>query len=349
MLVDDRKARGTFRGGQRATMSDVAARVGVSRQLVGLVFRNEAGVGAQTRARILEAARQLGYTPNTAARTLRQASTRSIGVLLNPYDLTPLDILGCIYEHAHADGYSVVVSATTATRNECNAIDELVGHRCEALILIAPHSDSATLRRAAGRTPVVVVGRDMPESDFDTLRSRGDAGMGEIVHHLGALGHRRIAYIHCSDMLDAELRFEGYRKAMESLGLDQTVVEVQGDFAEEGGAKGVEILLQAGDPPMAIMCNNDQAALGAQNRVLQAGFQIPRDISITGYDDNRSASLSYVDLTTVRQDAQEMGKAAVDAATARISGASSGPLRAFTSARMVVRGSTGRPSARPAF
>lgn len=335
---------GSDRIGRRATMSDVAARVGVSRQLVGLVFRNEAGVGVETRNRILAAARQLGYSPNTAAQSLRGSSTRSIGVIFNPYELTPLDILSRIYEHAATAGYRVLVSTTTETRTEQVAIDELVGYRCEALILIAPKAGFVELRRAIGPTPVVVVGRGMPGSDFDVVRSQGADGMDGMVRHLASLGHRSICYVHCLDVFDSDVRLGGYRRAMAGLGLEQRVIELSGDFTEEAGARAAELLMSGGDLPGAVMCNNDLAASGLSHRLLQFGLHCPRDISITGYDDNRIAGLSYLDLTTVCQDPNEMARAAVEAAVARAAGSAGLPREIFTGARLVIRSSTAAPS-----
>lgn len=332
------------RTGRRATMSDVAARVGVSRQLVGLVFRNEAGVGADTRDRILAAARHLGYSPNTAAQSLRGSSTRSIGVIFNPYELTPLDILSRIYEHAAAAGYRVLVSTTTQTRTEQAAIDELVGYRCEALILIAPRAGFDELRRVIGPTPVVVVGRGMPGSDFDVVRSRGAEGMDSMVRYLAGLGHRSICYVHCLDLLDAEVRLGGYRRAMAELGLEQRVIELPDDFTEEAGARVAGMLLQGGELPGAVMCNNDLAASGLSHGLLRAGIRCPQDISITGYDDNRIAGLTYLDLTTVCQDPNEMAQNAVEAAVARAAGIAGPPREIFTSARLVIRSSTAAPT-----
>lgn len=332
------------RSNRRATMSDVAARVGVSRQLVGLVFRNESGVGAETRHRILSAARQLGYSPNTAAQLLRGSSTRSIGVIFNPYELTPLDILSRTYEHAATAGYRVLVSTTTESRTEQTAIDELVGYRCEALILIAPRTEIEQLGPSIGSTPVVVVGREVTDADVDVVRSQGAAGMEAMVHHLAGLGHRNICYVHGVDLLDAELRIDGYRRAMSSLRLEHRIIEIAGDFNEEAGAQAADMLVRAGDMPDAVMCNNDLAASGLSHRLLQAGIQCPRDISITGYDDNRIARLNYLDLTTVCQDPNEMARAAVEAAVARAAGSVLPPREIFTSARLVIRTSTAAPA-----
>jgi DNA-binding LacI/PurR family transcriptional regulator len=325
-------------------MADVATHVGVSRQLVGLAFNNEPGVAVKTRQRILDAAAELGYRPNTAARTLRSASTKSIGVTFHPNESAPLEILEWLYEYGHRAGYSVIVSTATPSREERRAIDELIGYRCEALILISPREDPAILRSASGHLPIVVVGRDMPDTEFDLVRSHGDDGIDTLTRHLADLGHTDIVYVHGSDMFESELRLAGYLRAMSARGLDEHVLEIRGDYTEESGASAARLLLQDEMLPTAIVCNNDQAALGLTHVLQQAGVRIPQDVSVTGFDDSRIAGLSFLDLTTARQDPEEIGAAAINAAVARISGSVSKPTQSWTSAAIVVRGSTAPPS-----
>ena len=335
-------------GPRPATMADVAQRVGVSRQLVGLVFRNAAGVGPETRAKILEAAQVLGYSPNTAARALRAGSTKYIGVIFDPAHSAPVEIIEWLYAFAHKSGYKLVVSALTPIRDESEAITEVVGYRCEALILIAPRSSPEQLRLIAGQIPIVVIGRGISGSSFDLVRSQGDRGIESVVDHLADLGHREIVYVHGADMLDGELRLAGYRAGVNRLTLREQILEVRGDYTEECGASAARLLLAREVLPTAIVCSNDQAALGLSHTLAAAGVRIPADVSITGFDDSRIARLSFMNLTTVRQDPKEVGEAAIAAAISRITGTGVTGTEVFTSARLVVRGSTAVPSRPPA-
>lgn len=325
-------------------MADVADRVGVSRQLVGLVFRDAVGVGADTRLRILDAARELGYSPNIAARSLRSPSTKYIGVIFDPAHSAPVEIIEWLYSFAHASGYKLVVSALTPTRDESEAITEVVGYRCEALILIAPRSSPAVLREVAGKIPIVVIGRGFIGSEFDTIQSQGDAGIDAIVCHLSDLGHREITFVHGADMLDADLRLSGYTAAMSRLGLPQAILTVRRDYTEECGANAARMLLAGAQLPTAIVCNNDQSAMGLSHTLAAAGVRIPTDVSVTGFDDSRVARLSFMNLTTVRQDPKEVGEAAIAAAIGRITDDAAVPTADFTTAALVVRGSTAPPS-----
>lgn len=333
-----------------ATMADVAHRVGVSRQLVGLAFRNEAGVGATTKAKILDAARELGYRPNSAARSLRSTSTKYIGVIFDPAHSAPVEIIEWLYASAHESDYNLVVSTLTPSREESEAIIELMGYRCEALILIAPRSSPAVLKAAAADIPMVIIGRGMPGSGFDLVRSQGNAGIDAAVRHLAGLGHSAIAYVHGVNMLEADVRLSGYRTAMSTLGHRENIVDVRGNYTEESGATAAEILLKAPGPfPTAIVCSNDQAALGLTHRLLQAGLSIPKDVSVTGFDDSAVARMSFMNLTTVRQDPREVGQAAIAAAIGRITARSNAitpdPVEVLTSAELIVRGSTAPPRA----
>jgi DNA-binding LacI/PurR family transcriptional regulator len=326
-----------------ATMADVGRRVGVSRQLVGLVFRNEDGVGAATRRKILDAAGELGYSPNIAARSLRRPSTKHFGVLFDPGHSAPVEIISWLYAFAHAAGYALVLSALSPERDESDAIAELLGHRCEALILIAPRSTEEDLRSLTERMPVVLIGRQVADAGCDTVRSAGDQGIGALVQHLAELGHSDIVYVDGSDMLDSQVRRAGYERGMRRLSLAERVLTIPGDYTEESGATAARLILESGALPTAIVCNNDQAALGLTHTLLKAGVRIPQDVSVTGFDDSRIASLSFLDLTTARQDPREVGEAAIAAALARVGGSTGAASEVITSANIVVRGSTAAP------
>jgi DNA-binding LacI/PurR family transcriptional regulator len=334
-------------GSRRTTMGDVAARAGVSRQLVSLVFRNAPGASAETRRRVRRAADELGYRPDTAARMLRRRSSQHIGVLFRPKHAPEADVIDGIYPAAAQCGYEVVLSALTDARDESTAVEELLGYRCEALILIGSHLPPDELRRLASRVPVVSVGGgvEVEITGADVVRSAGDLGVGLAVDHLFELGHRRIAYVHGQKMPSARIRQEGYLLAMARLGLPAHVVVTPEDYIEESGADAGRILLAEEKLPTAVVAGNDHAALGLIHTFLREGVTVPGHVSVTGFDDSRIAQLSYVDLTSVHQEGAEMGRAAVEAAVARITGARVGPREFVTAPTLAVRGSTAPPPA----
>jgi DNA-binding LacI/PurR family transcriptional regulator len=324
-------------------MLDVATRVGVSRQLVGLAFRNEAGVSPSTRERIFEAASELGYSPDIAARSLRRRSSNYIGVLFNPAHASAVDIVEALYPAAHNRGYNLILSAWTPTRNERDAVGELLGYRAESVILIAPEMPLDELRHVAEKVPVVDVGRPLPEGICNVVRSAGDVGVGLAVDHLVDLGHQDIAYVFGPGLPDSAIRLRGYLDGMNRHHLPARVLETEGDYTEESGTRAAESVLAGESLPTAIICSNDHAALGLIYRLLRAGVRVPEDVSVSGYDDSHTARLSFLSLTSVRQDPTDMSEAAIDAALRMLAGEDPEAREYLIRPTLVVRNSTGRP------
>jgi DNA-binding LacI/PurR family transcriptional regulator len=327
-----------------ATMADVASRVGVSRQLVGLVFQGRPGVSEATRDRILDAARDLGYTPNAAARALRSSTTKSIGVAFDPAESAPADIVRWLHDIAGEFGYRLIVTTVTRSHDDVAALSELIGYRSEAVVLIAPRSPAADLQLTAGRTPVVVIGRRLAGHEFDVVGSRGDDGIAALVSHLADLGHSSIAFVDGCDMLDSEIRLSGYQRGMAQRGLTESFITIRGDYTEVSGALAADEVLANGVMPTAVMCNNDQAAFGLIHSLLRAGKRVPADISVTGFDDSRLAGMPFLDLTTARQDPQDMARAAIEAVISRIRSPGSPTTESLSEVTVIVRGSTSPPS-----
>ena len=334
-------------GGRPPTMSDIAADLGISRQLVSLALRNAAGASEQTRVRVREAAGRLGYSPHIGARSLRSSRSRVIGVAFTPAHAAEPEIVESMYPAAEAHGYSVVLSAHTSTRSTGQAVEELLGHRSAAMVLIGSNLDDAALRAIAERVavPVVAVGFGRPNALYDVVRSAGDRGIAQAADHLVDLGHRDIAYVDTPSMPLSQVRLQGYLRTVRRLGLTEDVLSLRGDYTEEAGAAAARRLLDRRTLPTAVMTSNDQVALGLLHVLARSGVSVPADVSLTGYDDSRMARLSSVDLTTVRQDPVGMGTAAVDAAVRRVDQPRSPAGETVVEPGLVVRSSTAPPRA----
>lgn len=330
---------------RQPTMADIAATLGVSRQLVSIVLRDQPGASAETRERVKVAARQLGYSPHVGAQVLRQHSSKQLGVVFAPAHATEPDIVQAIYPSASEQGYQVVLSATTSTRNSMQALEELLGYRCAALIIIGSDLGQAELRSLARRAtvPLVAVGAGRRNRTYDVVRSAGDEGIALCVRHLVELGHVDITYVHASSMPPSALRLAGYIRAAEELSLKPRVIELAGDYTEECGAEAGRRLLAGRSLPTAVVMGNDQAAVGLLLTLARAGVSVPQDVSVTGFDDSHFASLTAVDLTTVRQDPEQMGRRAVEAALRRLRDPEAKPAEVVTRTSLVVRTSTARP------
>jgi DNA-binding LacI/PurR family transcriptional regulator len=331
---------------KRPTMSDVAARVGVSQALVSLVFRNQPGASPLTRQRVFQAAEELGYRPDTAAQLLRRTRSRQLGVLFtmrHPFDV---GIVEALYPAARKHGYSLVLSAMVAARDERQAVEDLLGLRSEAIIIIGAESSPRHLVTAAGHTPLIEINPCTRAAGVDVVRIANGKGIRQAVDHLTALGHRAIAHIDGGTMPAADERRRGYRAAMRRHGLAEHIRVLPGDYTEESGARAARALLTHGELPTAVIAGNDRCAHGLLTTFLRAGLTVPTDVSIVGFDDSQLARLSFIDLTSVRQDAAEVADLAVQAAAERLDDGRTADRDIVLSPILAVRGSTGPPRAR---
>jgi DNA-binding LacI/PurR family transcriptional regulator len=326
---------------RQPTMSDVAKKVGVSRQLVGLVFRDAPGVGAETAAKIRAAAKELGYRPNMAAQSLRRDASKYIGFIFHTDHSSMQEILPAMYKYVKAAGYNLLVSAVSASHSESEALDEVLGHRCAGLVLSSSEMATSRIQKLARDIPLVSLGRRLENVRAGVVSSKGEAGVAEITQYLIELGHKDIAYVFAKEMQDGQFRLDGYKAAMKANKLKTRVFTIEGDFAERGGAEAAEQILKE-NLPTAIVCNNDQSAFGLTHRLLQAGIKVPHDISVVGYDDT-VAQYPFLDLTTVRQEPDELAKYAVEDLTARIRGEKYLSETYLTSTKLVIRSSTSKP------
>ncbi|OLT43163.1 LacI family transcriptional regulator [Saccharomonospora sp. CUA-673] len=334
---------GSFDAAKRPTMSDVAARAGVSRQTVSLVLGDKPGPGAGTREHVLRAAEDLGFQADTAAQLLRRARSRQLGVLFTmEHSLDPLVIEG-LYAAAAGLDYSIVLGAILPTRGVRQAVDELLGLRCEAVILIGLSVEApAHLTKVAEQVPVVEIGQHTGAPGIDSVRVDDVDGARLAVDHLAELGHRRIVHVDAAALPGSADRRRGYRERMRAHRLDEYAEVLPGDYTEESGARAARELLGRETLPTAVFAANDSCAEGLLHTFGRAGVRCPDDVSIVGYDDTRASRLSYVGLTTVRQDAAALAECAVQACAERLDDKRAAAKDVVLTPILTPRGSTAR-------
>lgn len=330
----------TKRVGKSPTLEDVAAHAGVSRALVSLVIRGAPGPSAQSRERVLRAAEEVGYRPDARARLLARGSSRLIGVVFGMAGTFHFELLDGLYTAAEGAGYEVILSALTPGRAERRAVETLLDFRCEAVILLGPESPRPVL---AGRLPVVVVGWQVKDESVDVVRTSDDEGMRQAVDHLAGLGHRDIVHVDGGAGRVSVARRRGYRNAMRKHGLGEYVRVIQGGLTQDEGAAVARVLLDQESLPTAVVAYNDDVATGLLETFVRAGVAVPADVSIVGWDDSHLSRLPHVNLTTVRQDADQMARLAVERAVERLKGLEVAEGEIVLPPRLVVRGSTGSP------
>lgn len=331
------------RGGRRPTMADVAARAGVSRALVSLVFRDAPGASEQTRERVFAIAREIGYRPDTAARNLASSTTRTLGVMLTIRNPFHADLVEACYAEAERLGYEILLSTTVPTRDEERAVDALLGHRCDALILFGPKTSDEFLARLATERPLVVVARKVRDAPLDSVHTAEGKGVRQAIDHLVAQGHRDIVHIDGGSGPGSADRRRAYRAAMRKAGLDERIRVIPGDHTEDSGAAAAALLLAEPSLPTAILAANDRCALGLLDSLYQAGVKVPQEVSVVGYDDSRLAMLSHIGLSTVHQDAEALGHQAVRAAVERSRDPALPAREMVFDPELRVRGTSGPP------
>ncbi len=294
---------------RRTTLADVAARAGVSVPLVSIVMRDAKGASAQTRERVLQAARELGYRPDVRARSLARQQSGLIGVVFGVTGSFHFDLLEGLYEAAEESGHDLVLSALTSRRDEQQALRSLHDFRFDALVMLGPPTAHPLM---AGELPLAVVGWHVDHPDVDVVRTSDDAGMRLAVEHLAGLGHRDIAHIDGGAQLISDSRREGYRRTMTAMGLASHVRVVPGGQSQLDGMHAAEALLAQGTLPTAVIAYNDDVTVAAMNVLALHGVAVPQDVSFVGWDDNEIARLSHVDLTSVAQDPHRLAALAVE-------------------------------------
>jgi DNA-binding LacI/PurR family transcriptional regulator len=325
-------------------MQDVADQAGVSKGLVSMVLSGSSGPSAATRERVLAVAARLGYRGDRTAALLARRRTRTLGVTLIPGNLYHGELAAEIQSAAEAAGYEVVLSSTAGVQDEDHAIETLVDSRCEALLLLGPTLPAARLATLVEAVPTVVLGRPVDLPDVDVVRADDVAGLAQAVDHLAGLGHRRIAHVDGGAGAIADVRREAYLTAIRRHGLDPLVLP--GGLTEDEGARAVDALPE-GAGVTALVAFNDRTAIGVLDRLERSGVDVPRAMSMTGFDDSPLARHSRIDLTSVAQGYLEQARVAVRLALERLEDGRTERHEVVVPTRLQVRGSTSPPGTAP--
>jgi len=329
------------------TIKDIATRAGVSTATVSYVINGSRPVSPKLTERVQRAVLELGYAPNAVAQSLRQARTRSIGLLV-PDNANPFyaELAKGVEDEAFERGYSVLLcNSNSSPDREARYLELLVAKRVDGLLISPTTSGIDQLAPLlARRVPIVAFYRDPGQLPLDSIRV-DNARMGyTATSHLIELGHRAIAFIRPASKGASAKRVDGYRQALEDAGLgaDDRLAPV-GDNHFDGGAAAAQDLLDTGLPFTAVVAANDAMALGAMGTLQHAGYRVPDDVSVVGIDDIRLASYAVPPLTTISQPKYEAGRQALGFLVDRLEGADAPPRRILLESRLVTRGSTASP------
>lgn len=332
-----------------ANIHEVAKRAGVSIATVSRVLSRPEAVAPTTRRKVMQAVTQLGYVPNSAGKHLRTAKSGKILVIVpdisNPFYSR---ILQSIEETAQRAGYAVLLGDTQQDAKREERYAQMLRRReAEGLIVLGygiPAAATVMSEESSGAAPIVSGcevnrGLNIPGVHIDNAAAGGDA-----MEHLYTLGHRRIGIV-TGPMASAlsRDRLQGAAEAAKTHGAERDLSVFNGDFTIESGQAAAEYLLGRGDAPTALFCFNDQMAIGAMNVARVRGRQVPRDLSIIGFDDISFARYTVPPLTTVAQPVREIGQETVRLLLGIIRGETMAPVSVILRHTLIVRESTAAP------
>jgi len=298
------------------TIRDLASYLNLSPSTVSRALRDSPRVSEETKRRVLEAARELGYMPNILARGLAQATAEIIGCLIldlaNPFFVT---VVQAIEEAIDKKGYIAVVSETRREQEvEKRLVERLKTIRPAGLIITPVLKEIDHLLAFAQKTPLVLVGRECHALSYVTVDNLyGGRVVGE---YLISLGHTRIGVIMSGEPYNfpEKDRVEGLRRVLKEAGLklpDQWQL-VGGRNDMESGLRAAKMWLELDERPSAVFAVTDLLAMGFIHGVRQAGAKVPDDVAVVGFDDIYFAPFFEVPLTTMALPKYEMGRIAVE-------------------------------------
>ncbi|MFF9164429.1 LacI family DNA-binding transcriptional regulator [Streptomyces longwoodensis] len=300
---------------ERVTIKDVAAAAGVSKGAVSLAFNDKPGVSEATRARIFAAARQLGWAPNSSARSLSRQSVDTIGLAI----CRPARLLGL--EPFYMEFISGIESVL-AERN-CSLLLRLVGsleeetrlqqswwreRQIAGSILVDFHQEDPRVGplRELG-LPAVAVGHPTLTGGFPSVWTDDAVAVAEAVRYLAALGHRRIARVGGPAGLGhSVIRAKAFEETMAALGLDGRP-HVETGFSGEEGARATRSLLLSADRPTAIVYDNDLMAVAGLGVAAEMGVSVPEELSLLAWDDSQLCRLTHPTLSAMSHDVHGFG------------------------------------------
>lgn len=302
---------------RHVTIRDVAQAAQTSTATVSRVLNETGFVSEALRARVLQAAAELGYTPNSVARSLKKQSTHTVGVLIT--DITNQfysSLVRGLEDVLTAHGYHALLSNTDHDpEKEAEHCRLMCEKRVEGVVISAAGQEVGHLRRLRDNgIPWVFVNRRPKGCGGPAILTDNRAGAFEATMHLIHLGHRRIGVVAGSQNINTGIdRLNGYREAMASAGLP--VLEdwiVPGHFQEDGGYRAAVQLL--GLPPerrpTALFVCNNKMTVGVWKALADRRVRVPDEMALVGFDESEWARMVVPPLTTVAQRTYEMGRAA---------------------------------------
>lgn len=317
------------RGSRHApTIRDVARLAGVSIGTASKALNGEGRLRPETREKVTQVAREIGYRPNDLAQSLHRTHSRTVGVISSDaFGRFTLPIFQALEEVFADEGIAVFMcNATDDPQRERQHLDQLLGKRIDGLVVTARRADRRTpVGPLPEGLPVVYVYSQPDDGSALSLLADEEAGAALAVDHLASVGCRRIAHVTGPEHFEAvRQRRKGYLAALERHGLKaDPAFCLCGKWSEEWGRQAVDLLFGPADraPPDGVFCGNDQIARGVIEAVRERGLSVPRDVAVVGFDNWQvMTEAARPPITSIDMNLADLGREAGEALIAMIGG-----------------------------
>lgn len=302
------------------SMKDISVKCGVSVATVSKALNDHGDIGAETKKRIKQAAKEMGYFPNSAAKALKTNRTQNLGVLFEEDDRSGLthdyfaSVLDSLKSTAEEKGYDITFINSCRTRsNRMSYLEHCRYRGFDGVIIVCVNFyDPEVLELVQSNIPTVTI--DHLFNNTCSIMSDNVKGIQDLLHYVYDMGHRRIAYIHGAASAVTQSRVSSFHKTAAELGLDVPDEYIrQAAYRDTVGTyTETEKLLDLKNPPTCILYPDDFACYGGMNAISERGLKIPDDISIVGFDGIRIARHIEPKLTTLKQDTRQLGAKAAE-------------------------------------
>jgi LacI family transcriptional regulator len=331
------------------TIHDVAKRAGVGSITVSRMINNSGYISSETRERIQKAIDELGYVPNTLARSLRSRRTNTVALMVtditNPFFTT---LARGVEDAANEAGYTVIFCNTDeSAAKEEKYLNVLLQKQVDGFLLVPTQRSVNSIQQILKHgTPVVVLDRRIPKVDVDSVRCDSLDGAYKLTKYLVSLGHRQIAIMSGAvGVSTADDRVAGYRKALEEgrIAISDRYI-LRGEFTPDSGYSMTEQAINLSLRPTALIAANNFITIGAMKALQEAEMEVPEDMALAGFDDLPPAIVTFPFFTVVSQPAYEMGTQAMQLLLIRLSAKEVDAFQeVILPTQLIVRRSSGPP------
>lgn len=291
----------------------VANQAKVSTATVSRVLNGNPRCSEETRRKVQQAAKELGYHPNSIAKSLRIQRAGTIITVLNDIR-NPVfsDMIKGMEDVAYRSDYSLLIGNTdNSQEREDRYLHDFLSRKADGIILVTPRVSEERILALREMMPVVLINDPRRMAEVPVIGIDDYAAMREITQHMLLLGHRRFAFIGGDDMAGiARRRRQAFLDCMQAQGIQDTPMLSTGVTMQHGMDALSILLAQGGALPSAIVCYNDEVAIGVMHCAREHGIAIPDALSVCGFDDISTAQIVYPSLTTVHQPTYQIGEMA---------------------------------------